>query len=199
MNRISIQTIRPELEIHTTPAKMNIVSRKPALRIRNVRPVMRVRYKSPTFKVTNRQRINTQMGIRSVLQEQSAYTDKAWQETMTAIADIVHMYDRMKNPQNGETIPIIMRDRSMQKTKPADVNVGLTPEEKAKLEWTSGEMVIEWEKGEMIIEWEGPMGPQIEIEPHVVEVRIRNRPSVKVTVSKQHRKQDVGEKIDKHI
>ncbi|MDL2289328.1 DUF6470 family protein [Clostridia bacterium OttesenSCG-928-F22] len=198
MDTISIKTTKPVMEIRSEPARLHISNNRPVFRMKNVMPIMRVHRKDPKFRVMWDE-VKKKAIPRSPLKYNRDYASRAEMKAMEAIGIIASQYDRLAHIENGPaaSIPVVIKDR-VQPEQP-ETNFGLIPSEKARIEWEEGEIVIEWTNGDLEIEWDMSGGPTIEVEPHVVEVRIRNHPSVKITVNRDRRKNDVGDKVDKRI
>ncbi len=63
--------------------------------------------------------------------------------------------------------------------KPTNVNP--EPQPLPEVTWTPGSLTIEWDIQDLEIDWEGVGKPNISVEPHSVEIFLRNRPSIKIT------------------
>lgn len=198
MDSIKIHTKSPMLEIESTPAKLHITTPKPAMKITNSRPVMRVRRKAPTFKMVSNKPVKG--GTANPCAEKTIYKyrNRARQLKLQAAAD------EAANKQEGakhtkQAAEIIDAAREKAEKAPDRLNVSLAPKERPSLEWENGELIIEWETSDLHIEWDGLGRPSIEVEPHSVEVRVKNHASVKIYVAKDSHKESVGGKIDKKV
>ncbi len=196
MDTIRIHTEKPVLEIRSTPAKMHITNAKPTMRIRNPRPVMRVRRRAPTFRIVNNKIVKSQTGNPSPEQAMLRYRDRGNQGAHQAIGSTASLYDRLMYAEPyGSNIGVLTKNR-MQAELP-ELNVGAVPKERPQLEWEDGDLVIEWDTSDLVIEWDGNGRPQIEVEPYSVEVRLRNKPSVKIYLTNNNRKNETGGKVDR--
>ena len=196
MNNVTldIRTERAEMEIHTTPAKLNIHTPRPQFRMKTVRPAMRIERKTPTFKVDwAAVNTNSGLGMAPVLQLSRQFSYYAKGAVIKNIGDIATLGDRMMHTERNETIPELMREKAVTHQRP-NLNISLTPHKKAALEWDKGHMEIEWSNAVLEIEWDvNAQGPVTQFEPHSVEVELRNRPKVRITVRMKEDKQKVDE------
>lgn len=195
MNSLSIHTERAMIEITSRPAKLYIQHPKPTFKIRRDLPQMKIERKLPTFDV-NWEDVRASSGAASPFQLGKIFAQRGKQKGMEAIADIVQRGDTLKNvndPQAFEKVAVSVSVKDM-----PELNIGLMPKEKARIEWDPGYCTIEWTDPVLQIEWDKDFRPTIEWEPYAVEVRLRNRPLVQIRVNLEHIP-GTGNKVNKEI
>ena len=188
MDRIRIRSERAVLEITSQPTQMNIQTHRPSFHVRNVKPVMRVSRKMPSFKVNWMEVRASQSGISPAIRHTKETATKAQQMVMEGIARVAQEGDKMTRIDLNQTIPRIIRQRYLSKLP--ELNIKTVPDPPAKIEWEEGHMKIEWEDYTLELDWDTQPSPVIQVEPHVVEIRLRNHPSIKIWVE---RDQSTGE------
>ncbi|MDL2224963.1 DUF6470 family protein [Eubacteriales bacterium OttesenSCG-928-M02] len=182
MDRIRIRSERAALEITTQPSKMTIQTARPKFSVRNVRPVMRVNREAPTFKVNWMEVRSSQSGISPPIRYSKENASRGQQLLMEGVGRIAQEGDKMSRVDLQQTIPRIIRQRYM--SKMPELNIKSVPETPAKIEWSEGHMQIEWEDYTMELDWDMGSSPVIDVEPYVVEIKLRNHPSVKIWVER---------------
>ncbi len=195
MNSLSIHTERAMIEITSRPAKLYIQHPKPTFKIKRDLPQMKIERKLPSFDI-NWEDVRASSGTASPFQLGKIFAQKGKQKGMEAIADIVQRGDTLKNvndPQAFEKIAVSVSVKDM-----PELNIGLMPKEKARIEWDPGYCTIEWTDPVLQIEWDKDFRPTIEWEPYAVEVRLRNRPLVQIRVNLEHIP-GTGNKVNKEI
>jgi hypothetical protein len=53
----------------------------------------------------------------------------------------------------------------------------------SNIEWEDGYLDITWSNAQMQIEWDREYLPSFSVEPHAVEIYLREKPYIKITVS----------------
>lgn len=196
MNSLSIHTQRAAIEIISRPAKMYIENKRPNFRIKRVMPQMKVERKLPSFDI-KWEEVRKNSGQLSPFQLGKDYAEKGQRKALDAIRSIVERGDMLKDitdPQALEKVAVSLTVKDM-----PELNIGLMPKERARIEWDPGYCTIEWTDPVLQIEWDKDFRPTIEWEPHSVEVRLKNRPLVKIRVNLEHIPGAVGTKVDKEI
>lgn len=196
---LSIQTERPELEIRTQRAQINLTQPKPKMRISSTPAKMRVQRRAPTFKV-NWKKIRAQMGQKTSMDVQRGIIDEAAKKANEGIVNISQMGDKLAHTEQGHTVPSVVRDRlraTLQKVP--ELNVKLMPEEKPTLDWDEGYVSIDWTEHTLEIEWDLDGKPHLDYEPYVVEIKLKNRPSMRIKVISNKSEKEVGSKLDKKV
>ena len=196
MNSLSIHTERAVIEVTSRPAKMYIEHKRPTFKINRSLPKMKIERKLPSFDI-NWDEVRASSGAASPFQLSKEFSEKGKQKAWDAIRSIVERGDILKDvtdPAAFEKIAVSVSVKDM-----PELNIGLMPKEKARIEWDPGYCTIEWTDPVLQIEWDKDFRPQIEWEPYAVEVRLRNRPLVKIRVNLEHIPGAVGVKVDQEI
>ncbi len=150
---------------------------------------MRIKRKPPSFKITSKEQV---AGLMPILQLSRQFMNDALQRTMEAIAAIEQEGDMLAHGDK-DTVAKISKKRT--EPKMPEVNIGLVPKEKPVLEWDPGYLEIEWTDESLEMNWENYTGPKINVEPYSVEIRISNRPVVRITVVKDERRNKVNKLV----
>ncbi len=196
MNSLSIHTQRAVIEITSRPAKMYIEHKRPNFKIRRSDPKMKIERKMPSFDI-KWEDVRKDSGQPSPLQSGKDFAAKGKQKVLDAIRSIVERGDILKDvtdPMAFEKVAVSVSVKDM-----PELNVGLMPKEKARIEWDPGYCTIEWTDPVLQIEWDKDFRPTIEWEPYAVEVHLRHRPLVKIRVNLEHIPGAVGAKVDQEI
>ncbi len=196
MNSLSIHTQRAVIEITSRPAKMYVEHKRPNFKIKRTDPKMRIERKMPSFDIKWEDVRNTS-GHASPLQLGKNFAEKGKQKALEAIRSIVERGDVLKDstdPQALEKVAVSVSVKDM-----PELNVGLMPKQKARIEWDPGYCTIEWTDPVLQIEWDKDFRPTIEWEPYAVEVRLRHRPLVKIRVNLERIPGAVGVKVDQEV
>lgn len=197
MDTLSITTVRPQIQIENRAARLNIRYRRPRLVIRQSRSTMRIERRMPRFKM-DWQRLWAEQGNPSVFRKTRQRVEEAYAETMRIIAGISARGDRMMHIEEpGNTVAQIAADKALADER-VDINVASIPPERIPLEWEPGYIRIEWTEPVLEFVWDiAP--PEITVEPHAVEVHIRNNPKVMISVSRKEAAPARGRKVDRRI
>jgi hypothetical protein len=189
MDTLGISNERPVLDITTRAAKLHIRTRRPVLKIKRAQPVMRVERRAPAFKV-NRLNVRAQTGIAYSSHIAEQYNDDAFRATMEALAQISHKNNVLK--LDSHVKPVVTAVKTAAVSTPKRVEGG-------QVEWDLGSFRVEWSVQQVEMEWDVSARPEITVEQHVVEIRLRNHPAVRVRVNKDAVRNAVGVKVDKKI
>ena len=196
MNSLSIHTQRAVIEIVSRPAKMYIEHNRPNFKIKRTLPKMKIERKLPSFDI-KWEDVRKNSGQASPVQMNKAFAEKGKRKVLDTIRSIVERGDILKDvtdPKAFEKIAVSLSVKDM-----PELNIGLMPKEKARIEWDPGYCTIEWTDPGLQIEWDKDFRPTIEWEPYSVEVRLRNRPLVKIRVNLEHIPGAVGAKVDQEV
>ena len=184
MNSLSIHTQRATIEIISRPAKMTIQNNMPQFDIRRELPSMRVVSEMPQFTVNDEYFEGNKTSGETDIVKDVSDTDKA--------GDIMSVLSGSAQKKDQSSISVTIKDSP-------DMNVGLQPQDKARLEWEPGYCTIQWSDPVLQIEWDSDFRPTIEWEPYAVEVRLRNRPLVLIRVNMEHIPGSLGARVDHRI
>lgn len=223
MDAIRTQDTRPVLEITTQNAQMHITNTKPRVRIRSERPVMRVDRQQATLKVS-RQELRKQMNDTLGADVPPAFLAKAERRAMDVLENLpAAMQGQQKQAlsQQGTAagaatpaaVPAVATNGTATAAAAAPAAPGraaaATPApnttapapvvEQPQVQWGAGQLSIEWSDFVLEIDWEDMGGPQIEVEPHSVEVRVVEQPVVRFDVDPRSIPKGVGKQVDQSV
>lgn len=198
MDAIKINTSRAELDIKTTPAKLNIEHPKPKMKVTHKRASFRTKRTLPTFKLNwdkAREGVGLPVGFLHAMQKHAA---ESGNKTLEAIAAIAQRGDQKANFYTRQSAAAEISRADMRKKIP-EVNVRSNQPGLPEVEWENGSLVVEWQNYQLHIEWEIEK-PVVQVEPYSVEIKVRNRPKVTITVDPDHvPKQPSGRRVDKKV
>lgn len=196
MNTLSIHTERATIEITQRPARMTVESRSPAFSVQSDMPRMEIQTVKPTFDV-DWSAVHASSGMASPMQLNDQFTQESRQKALEGIGSIVERGDTLKNVNDPNAITEVAVSVSVKDTP--EFNVGLMPQERARIEWDPGSCTIEWSSPVLQIEWDKEFMPVIQWEPYAVEVQLRNRPSVQIRVNLENVPGLRGARVDQQI
>lgn len=185
MNSLSIHTQRAEIEIASRPARLYIENSLPSFDIKREMPSMRIERQMPQFTVND-----DYLTIDKTAKNTSS-KDTGTKAANAAPTSIGENEDNTKQSPES-TVSVTVKDSP-------EMNVGLKPREKARLEWEPGYCTIEWTDPVLQIEWNSDFMPTIEWEPYAVEVKLRNRPLVLIRVNMENIPGSVGIRVDQRV
>lgn len=185
MNSLSIHTQRAEIEITSRPARLYIENSLPSFDIRREMPAMRIERQMPQFVVNDNYLAIDKTDKNTGSQEAGTKTANA---ALTSTGE--NEGNNKRSPESAVSVTV--------KDSP-EMNVGLKPREKARLEWEPGYCTIEWTDPVLQIEWDSDFMPTIEWEPYAVEVKLRNRPLVLIRVNMENIPGSVGIRVDQRV
>lgn len=197
MDAIRVKVDRPKLEITTTNAKVHIRNAKPRMRIRIKNASMAIQQEPPQFKLSEseyRRQVRSMLSVGVPEELKARAGDRVADEINRVL--MIGEY-----ALNGEEIS----SSQVQIVPPFDelflqeLELNTNDIEAPKLEWEEGHFIIEWSDYAIEIEWDDVRGPEIEVEPHSIEVRLSHRPVVKISVNKDNIREAVGIKVDKKV
>lgn len=211
MDAIRTQDTRPVLEITTQNAQMHITNSKPRVRIRTERPVMRVDRQQATLKV-NRQELRKQMNDTLGADVPPAFLAKAERRAMDALENLpagIPGQQKQAAPQQGNAADAMFTPATTAQAAPTPTSttasnangaaVSAPAVEQPQVQWGAGQLTLEWQDFMLEIDWEDMGGPQIEVEPHSIEVRVVDQPIVRFKVDSRKVARDVGKQVDQSV
>lgn len=193
----SVMRNRPVLDITTRAAKVQIRRRRPQFKVRHSSPKMMVRKKTPTFR---KKRLVTPRGRKAPVVQLSK---RFIRQPLTHISKVSNILtkenDTLINNEENKNLVSTMMEEPIETVIPK-AEVSVIPDEMIQLEWDKGYFDIEWTRDILEIEWDVDMVPEITVEPHAVEIRVRNYDgSTKSRVSRKLLNKSVGVKVDKKV
>ena len=193
MNAISQGS--PVLSITTRAAKVNIRQRRPKLTIRHQKSKMRIRRKAPVFRI-NRSVSNIKIKKIPIVQISKRFVRgpviaaSKYSEKFLLDDNKLNIYDDSLNNTEmmmSEPIEIVIPENN---TKTISL-------ETMNLEWDNGYFEIDWTQSAMEIDWNMDILPEIQVEPHEVEIHVRN--NIKRNFKIKKLKDSIGAKLDKSV
>ena len=182
--RIHIEQQAARIGIQTTNAKVEVnSSARPKMRIVTERPRMEIERKTPSFKVepqrgradkpalTRYQRATLSAAQQANTPRPRAdITLKADALIPNTAADVLNLTPLELNKAIGDYA--------------ATTGTGALQQHMPSIEWEAGYVNISWSNAQMQIEWDqGDYLPSFSVEPHSVEIYLREKPYIKITVS----------------
>ncbi len=186
---------QPVLKISTRAAKVNIRQRRPQLRIRHRRPQMKIRRKAPVFRI-NRSVSNVKIKKTPVIQISKRFVRipgvaaSKYSEKFVLDGQQHQTFDQ--GPSNME---LIMQEPI--ETITPESNTKTISLEKINLEWEQGYFEIDWTQSIMDIDWNMDILPEIQVEPHEVNIHVQNK--TKKNFKMRKFLNPVGAKLDKRV
>lgn len=185
MNSLSIHTQRAEIEIISRPARLYIENSLPSFDIRREMPSMHIERQMPQF-VVNDDYVAIDKTAKNTGSQETG------QKTANAVPTNTGENEGNNKHSTETAVSVTVKDSP-------EMNVGLKPREKARLEWEPGYCTIEWTDPVLQIEWNSDFMPTIEWEPYAVEVKLRNRPLVLIRVNMENIPGSVGIRVDQRV
>ena len=188
---IGIQTINAKVEVSANA--------RPRMRIASERPRMEIERKAPSFKVES-QRVR---GERPTLTRTTPPPANAVTraKTLRPAADITLEGEKL-NPAVGSAA---INNTALELSKAISdyTNSGNTTslhDHMPSVEWEAGYINITWSNAQMQIEWDqGDYLPSFSVEPHSVEIFLREKPYIKITVSDEVIAAMYGPQMDEKV
>ena len=196
MPRIQIEQQMAQIGIRTTNAKLEINNTPhPKMRIVSERAHMEIEHKAPAFKVQTPQRNIVDRPVIS--RRQTAQTSASNSKVPTYVPDLVQ--DGLNTVANTSTAPSTLEvNKAMRHNMAVSQGESLS-QSMPNIEWESGYLNITWSSAKMQIEWDQDYMPSFSVEPHSVEIYLREKPYIKITVSDEVIAAMYGPKLDKQV
>lgn len=171
------------LDIHTTPAVVQIKNNNMRLKIHSTPAQMQVTRTRPTFRVVSQtQKITGAKKTNFQLQYQKM---RAQQQLREGIRNVNNAYDdmagmpladqaaMMRAASSQTSVQDLVSNANAVDSQPVTVN-------RPQVEWENGSMEIEWVPSSVEMSWEGDYRPEITVTPHSVEIRLINGKTIRV-------------------
>jgi hypothetical protein len=185
--RIQIERQDARIGITSTPAKVQVIDKaRPKMRIVSERPRMEIERKAPAFKVEPQRRPVARQGPARPHRYAAGAPD---------IPVRPARHSRLAEPAAAAagTAPeaggLTLNANSLELNK-ALHDYAAAPQAESlaqympSIEWEAGYININWSSAQMQIEWDqGDYMPSFAVEPHSVEIYLREKPYIKITVS----------------
>ena len=192
MARINITTTRPEIEIRTTNAKLQMFSRRSSFKIRGSNAGFTASSKNPTFKMDTSQ-TNAARGAPSPEIASMQRREEGVRDAMNAIGKIASTGTQLGNAARGGNR---VAEVAQQLRPQSEVNIASSPQDRPPVEWDMGYLNIEWSPDTNQMEWEGNPKPVVNVSPHSVEITMKQYGSIKITVDEDKIVHLSGKKVD---
>lgn len=167
-----------QIHIEVQPARMQIETPKPKMKLSRRPARMTVENQMPTFSV-NWEKVRSESGLKAGVSFVIDESHRRFFEGWLTIADIARRGDRMADITSGENqIAVLARENSL--PEPVEVNIGSMPKSLPEVEWERGYTRIDWEAHELSIDWEYvPPTTVITVDPYSVDVTLTEKPPVR--------------------
>ncbi|MCL1816352.1 MAG: DUF6470 family protein [Clostridiales bacterium] len=199
--QINIEQQAARIGITTTRAKVEVVDvPRPKMRIVSEKPRMEIEHKSPAFRLDRqRKRIEVPMPAKSrVVLPTAAARSKTRRLPADASREVSH------NP-GSDYSGTLVNSGALELNKSINdytlsANIETIEQNMANIEWEEGYINISWSNAQIQIEWndENPL-PKFSVEPHSVEIFLREKPYIKVKVADEVIAALDAPKVDKKI
>lgn len=203
MRTLNISSSRPGLDITSNKAQLQI---KQTVRrhftAKRTPPQMKVERSSPRMKVNWKKVWNDRGTNRSPEYFRKHLVQQGYQKVQGYI---------QKTSQDGEFMAALeeyygqdinrigqLAYRDAIHADIPEIQVA-APIESPEVEWEKGSMTIEWIPGDLEIVWEEDFRPQITVTPHSVEIRLRGKNEVKISVNEDKVSRGSGKNVDRRV
>lgn len=181
MPRIHIEKQNAQIGIKTTNAQMQITSNRPKMKLKAPVPQMRADAKQPAFKV-DWQRVRSESGLAGPITKSKQLASEGAQQALQYTGEAVNDGNFLARTElGGNRVAALEANRSI--ADMPEVNLGSMPQSLPNVQWEPGYIHITWSNTQMQVEWDNEFMPTFSVEPHSVEIYLRNRPYIKITVT----------------
>ncbi len=193
MKTLSIQTSRPIIEVHTEKATIEIKNRHMRrMKIKTIRPRMKVERK---FTPANKNWVKT--GARMGQKPLAGFIE------YLSGSDLEKLFDPNKIMKDDSAFEDVSKDKVKAHYKAlATIREDLAAsasEGTGQSFLNPGYLEIDWTTGEVLIEWEECFGPEINVKPHAVVIRVQGDRGVKIRLDEEKLPFNKGKKVNKHV
>jgi len=200
--RLNIDQQMAQIGVRNTPAKLNISMPKGQYDIKTEIPQMRIDSKLPSFKM-NRQKINNESGLKAPLALARSFRDTGRQAALRGARQAKDDGNFLANHRipGEKLVPMLAKNKAMAKlSKNKELNIGLMPAASPEVDWDKGHMRVNWSEHSVVIDFSGDYKPQISVEQeYSVEVFLRTKPYIRVSVEEALSSARPGRYIDRNI
>lgn len=196
MDTVQIQAQRAVLQINTQAAVLTIENHRPVLRIHRRPPVMEIKREMPSFKMSSEVETNAD-DLMPVLQLSDRFVSGAPVDAVNSKSTAVVRSPANDTVKEQNPLAEVHKQQEVQLHKAQKRRDAA--EQQAKIVWDPGYFKIEWTEPVFEMEWDLGSGPEIHVEPHVVEVRIRNRPVIRIMVEEGSVRGASGNNVDQIV
>lgn len=198
-SRIKIDQQFAQIGIKITPAKLNITMPRRKMRIVQETPKMEIDIEKPSFEI-NMKKVRNEMGFKDPMTLMRSIRNTAKMRILDYTGQAVQDGNQIGDvTRRGNRIAEVYRSKGLKQTN-TEINIGLMPENLPEISWDKGSINIKWTRNKFNIEWEGECKPEIIVDPkHSVEVFLRNRPSVTITIEEDEEFSSESKLIDTKV
>lgn len=196
--KIIIDQQRALIGVKTTNAKVSVSTPRPKMRLKNDLPKMEVEYKDPEFKL-DWARVRAESGLMNPVDKTIEIAHETRQQVLEYTAEVAQEGNYIGKPElGGNRVAQVERQRSL-KDGDTSINLGSMPKSMPNVEWDPASLNISWSNTNLQIEWDSEYMPTFSVEPHSVEIFLRNKPYIKITVSDEGMLKLTGRHVDKNV
>lgn len=183
MPRIHIEKQNAQIGIKTTKAQVQITSHRPKMKIKAPVPNFTVEHKQPAFKV-DWQRVRSESGLPGPIAKSKQLAGEAKQQALQYTGQLAQDGNYLSRTDlGGNRVAELEAERSLDKIP--EINLGSMPQSLPNIEWEPGYINISWSNTQMQVEWDTEYMPTFSVEPHSVEIFLRNHPYIRITVTEE--------------
>ena len=199
LQRLVIDQQYASIGIKVTPAQLQIMTPRPSFELHQEMPELSIESQSASFSVNWRQ-VHSEMGLKPPLELAAQIRAKgiegAADGTIEAVQDGNYL---QKNELRSNRVAQLARQKSLEQAN-VEVNIKSIPEQSPQVEWNPGKLQITWESKQFNVEWDGNYLPEVSLEsPYSVEIFLRNRPSIRISVEDVLMPSEAGQHVDKRM
>lgn len=194
ISRLIIDQQFAAVGIKITHARMQITMPRRRMKINQEMPRMTIKTTRPTFDI-DLSGVNADNGMMSPNQLLKQRRSRSEAAAMEYIGDVVAQGDFLsKVEQQGNRVAGYMRQKTL---AASDISLNVSPSSLPEVKWNKGSIDISWSNHKFNIEWAGECTPEVIIDPKSsVEIFLRNRPSISITVEEWDTADSAGRLID---
>ena len=196
ISRLLIEQQFAALGIETTNARLHISTPRPTFQIENIRPEMTIDREGPSFEL-DWQTVRNESGLRSPNNLSRTLRDKAYGQTMQYVAQAVQDGNQLGDVEHpGNRVAQIAKQSTRRRTQ-TEINIGLMPKHSPKVKWNPGHVNVNWSRHQLIVEWDTEFMPEFVVDPpYSVEIFLRDRPYIKISIAEGEAPYDPGRVVD---
>ncbi len=197
ISQLQIEQQRAVIEIKTTNAAVQISTPRPQMRIigGNQPPQMQMEMQDPEFEV-DWQRVRSESGLTPVIAKTKEIAGETQQLMLEYTSEAANDGSYLSQIEMGGNRVAQLAKQKTYAEGQTDINLGLMPQSQPNIQWTPGNISINWENSQLEVEWDGEFLPSVTVEPHSVEIFLRDRPYIKITVVESAILSSVGRQVD---
>lgn len=183
MPRLHIEKQDAQIGIKTTNAKLQIQNRRPKMKFSAPVPTMQADTKQAAFKV-DWQRVRSESGLPGPITKGQQLAGEAQQQALEYTGQVVQDGNYIASTElGGNRVAAIEADRSFDRMP--EINLGSMPQNLPNVQWEPGFIHISWSNTQMQVEWDNEYMPTFSVEPHSVEIFLRNQPYIRISVMEE--------------